>query len=109
MRIDFNAMQAHRMPGMNGGTGEMTAKLFAHEHGKVITCAIHAGGSIGLHTHKTSDDINFVLSGTGVAVCDGQEEPLEAGVCHICPKGSAHSIANTGSDDLLLLTIVSER
>lgn len=56
-----------------------------------------------------SDDVNFVLLGTGLAVCDGQEEPLEPGVCHICKKGSEHSIQNTGEGDLVLLTLVVER
>ena len=53
--------------------------------------------------------VNFVLLGTGLAVCDGQEEPLEPGVCHICKKGSEHSIQNTGEGDLVLLTLVVER
>ena len=53
--------------------------------------------------------INFILSGEGTAVCDGQEEKLEAGVCHICLKGSEHSIANTGTEDFVMLTVVVER
>ena len=31
------------------------------------------------------------------------------GTCHICKKGSEHSIINTGSEDLLLITVVVER
>ena len=70
---------------------------------------MHAGGSIGLHRHETSDDINYVLSGNGKAVCDGKEEYLRAGMCHICKKGSEHSIMNIGDEDLVLLTVVTER
>lgn len=109
MRIDFNDIQERRFPGMNNGTGEMTARLFMDEQGKIIPCRVHQGGSIGLHRHETSDDINYVISGAGKAICDGAEEPLAAGVCHICKKGSAHSIVNTGADDLVLLTVVVER
>lgn len=98
-----------RVPGMNHGTGEMTAKLYADEYGKIIPSRIHPGGSIGPHRHETSDDINYVLAGTGRAVCDGEEELLTAGTCHICRKGSAHSIENTGGEDLVLLTVVVER
>lgn len=76
---------------------------------KSIRCAIHAGGSIGLHKHETSDDVNYVLSGTGKAICDGKEESLAPGTCHICKKGSEHSIVNTGEEDLVLLTVVIER
>ena len=64
----------------------MSARFFAGEGGKLISCRIHPGGSIGLHSHPASDDVNFVLLGTGLAICDGQEEPLEPGVCHICKK-----------------------
>lgn len=79
------------------------------EQGKIIPTTIHAGGSIGLHTHETSDDINYILSGTGKAICDGKEELLRAGTCHICKKGSEHSITNTGDGNLAMLTVVVER
>lgn len=109
MRINFNELPERTVPGMYHGTGEMTAKIFMDENGKIIPCRIHAGGSIGMHKHETSDDINYVLSGTGQAVCDGETEVLTAGCCHICKKGSEHSILNTGTDDLCLLTVVVER
>lgn len=109
MLINFNEMAEKTIPGMNNGTGEMTARMFIDTQIKVIPCTIHPGGSIGLHKHETSDDINYVLSGAGCAVCDGEEEPLTAGVCQICKKGSMHSIANTGDTDLVLLTVVVER
>lgn len=109
MLLDFNKIKEMTMPGMNNGTGTLTAKMYMDEQGKIIPCAIHSGGSIGLHKHETSDDINYVLSGEGKAICDGKEEVLSAGTCHICKKGSEHSIMNTGSEDLVLLTIVVER
>lgn len=109
MLINFNEIDELTIPGMNGGTGEMAAKMFMDEYGKIIPCRIHAGGSIGSHRHAASDDINYIISGTGKAVCDGNEELLMAGTCHICRKGSEHSIINTGSDDLVMLTVVVER
>lgn len=109
MLIDFNEILEKTIPGMNNGTGEMTAKMYMGDKGKIISCSIHKGGSIGSHIHNTSDDINYVISGTGQAMCNGVKEELVAGVCHICPKGSEHSIINTGDDDLVLLTIVVER
>lgn len=42
-------------------------------------------------------------------VLDGVEELLTAGNCHICKKGSGHSIINTGNEDLELFTVVVER
>lgn len=94
---------------MNNGTGTMTAKMYMDEQGKIIPCLIHAGGSIGFHKHEISDDINYVLSGKEKAICDGQEEVLGVGMCHIYKKGSEHSIIYTGKENLVLLTIVVER
>lgn len=109
MLINFNEQQERKTPGMYNGTGEMSAKMFMDDNGKIIPCKIHKGGSIGMHSHPTSDDINFIISGTGKAICDGKEEILLAGNCHICKKGSEHSIINTGDEDLVLLTVVVER
>lgn len=109
MFINFNEIAERKITGMNGGKGEMSAKMFMSENGKIIPCRIQAGGSIGIHSHQTSDDINYILSGTGKAICDGKEEILMSGVCHICQKGSDHSIINTGIEDLVMLTIVVER
>ena len=109
MLINFNEIQEHTLPGMNNGTGEMSARMYMDANGKIIPWRIHAGGSIGNHKHETSDDINYVLSGCGKAVCDCEVEILTAGCCHICKKGSEHSIINTGDEDLCLLTVVVER
>jgi mannose-6-phosphate isomerase-like protein (cupin superfamily) len=106
--VDFNEIKEITIPGMNNGTGTMSAKMYMDDQGKIIPCAIHAGSSIGMHKHETSDDINYVLSGKGKAMCDGKEEILSSGTCHICKKGSEHSIINTGSDDLVLIAIVVE-
>lgn len=109
MLVDFNQIREVRVPGMNSGTGEMSARMYMDSEGKIIPCRIHPGGSIGMHRHPTSDDINYILSGSGRAVCDGEEELLVPGTCHICKKGSEHSIINTGDEDLVMLTVVVER
>ena len=109
MRIDFGNLPDTKTSGMFGGTGEMTARIYEAEGVKVIPRRIHPGGSIGLHRHEDSEEINYILYGNGVAVCDGVEEILATDVCHICPKGSEHSIVNTGVIDLVMLTVVTDR
>ena len=109
MLIRFHDIPERTVTGMNHGTGEVCARMYMGEDGKIIPCRIRPGGSIGLHRHETSDDINYVLSGVGTAICDGAEEALSAGCCHICKRGSEHSIIKTGSEDLCLLTVVVER
>lgn len=108
MIIDFNTIAETTVSCMHGGTGEITAKMYTDPHRSVTPCRIHAGGEIGLHTHETADEICYVLYGTGVALCDGAEEPLYTDVCHICPKGASHAIRNTGMTDLVLLSVTIE-
>lgn len=107
MLIDFNVMGEVEMPGMNNGAGTMISKMYADGRGRAVLCRILPGGSIDTHRHDNGDDINFVVSGSGYATCDGAKEELTAGVCHICRKGSEHSIVNTGDADLVLFTYVT--
>ena len=57
----------------------------------------------------SGDDMNYIISGTGRAICDGIEEALRPEVMNICPKGSEHAIINTGEEDLVMLTIVVKK
>lgn len=109
MIIDFSKIEKLTIPCMNSSTGTMTAQMYNDEKYRIIPTAIHPGGSIGLHEQTSGDDMNYILSGTGKAFCDGVEEQLSPGVMHICPKGSKHSIINTGEEDLVMLTIVVAR
>lgn len=94
------------IPGMNGGTGMMTCRMYNDEKYRIIETVLHPGGAIGNHLQDSGDDMNYVISGIGKAICDGAEEELKPGVMHICPKGSEHSIVNTGEEDLVMLTLV---
>lgn len=109
MLIDFKEIKELIVSGMNNGSGDMSAKMHIDDEWKNISCAIHVGGSIGLHKHGASDDINYIISGSGKAICDGKEEILTKDTCHICKKGSEHSIINIGDEDLVMLTIVVNR
>ncbi|MDU7151487.1 MAG: hypothetical protein E6312_05385 [Peptoniphilus grossensis] len=68
MLIDFNKIKEMTGPGMNNGTGQMTARMYMSEKGKIIPTRIHPGGSIGLHVQNSGDDINYIISGTGKAI-----------------------------------------
>lgn len=109
MLIDFKKFKELTVSGMNNGTGEMSARMHVGKQWRILPCAIHVGGSIGLHKHEESDDFNYIISGNGKAICDGKEEILCKDTCHICENGSEHSIINTGNDDLVMLTLVFNR
>ena len=107
--IDFNQIDSMTFPGMNNGTGTMSARMYNDDSYRIIPTSIHPGGSIGRHKQESGVDMNYIISGNGKAFCDGTEEALKPGVMHICPKGSVHSIVNTGEEDLVMLTIVVKK
>ena len=106
MLYDFNQSVNYSIPHLNGGEGTVFAKVIPCDTGSVMFATVPPGSSIGFHTHEKDMDFNFILSGTGVAVCDGKEEALSPGTCHFCPKGSKHSIINTGETDLQIYIAV---
>ena len=67
MRIDFSEIEGTARTGNERGHRRDVGQDVHGEQGKIIPCRIHPGGSIGLHRHETSDDINYILSGTGAA------------------------------------------
>lgn len=109
MLIDFNKIKEMCVSKMNDGTGNINAKMYNDDNYRIILTRIPAGSSIGKHRQTSGDDINYVISGTGKAFCDGVEEILVPESCHICFKNSEHSIVNTGDEDLIIFTIVAKK
>ena len=46
MLIDFNITKEITIPGMNNGTGMMTAKMYMDEQGKIIPCLKNSGRAL---------------------------------------------------------------
>lgn len=76
MRIDFKEFKEVTIPHLNGGDGAVSAKMYMDPTGKIMVSRIPPRASIGPHRQRTSNDINYVISGQGKAICDGQEEIL---------------------------------
>lgn len=109
MLINFNEIQPKTIPAFKGGEKEVTTCMYADANGKIARFTLLPGSSIGLHTHDTSSEMIYVLSGTGKALYDDGEEPLTAGICHYCPKGHSHSVINTGDEPLVFFAVVPEQ
>ena len=108
MLINFDAMEETVTPGFLGGEGTLRARRWTDELGKIMRGTLDPGSSIGLHTHETSSEIVYILSGTGKVLCGGEYEPLAPGSCHYCPKGCAHSLINDSGADLVFFAVVPE-
>ena len=94
MLIQFDQLQENIIPQFRGGEGNTVNRMYADPNNKIMRGFLAPGCTIGLHTHDTSSEIIYILSGKGKVLCDGEYEPLEAGSCHYCPKGHAHSLIN---------------
>ena len=109
MLIDFDKIPEVTISSLNGGEDAVSAKMVTDSSYKIMLSRLPAGTTIGMHTHTTSCETNFVISGIGQAVCEGAVEDLSAGCCHCCRRGESHNIKNTGKQDLMLFTVVSEQ
>lgn len=69
--------------------------------------AFEPGQEHKLHAHAGMDKVYHVLAGRGEFLLEGREIPMQAGVMLIAPEGVPHGIRNTGSDRLLVLTILA--
>lgn len=107
--IDFNKLEETVIHNFHGGNGDTVAKMFVDDKNKIMKGLLKAGSSIVLHTHETSSEIIFVLSGTGKQIIDGQEEILKAGDCHYCKKGQSHTFINIGNEDLVFYAVVPQQ
>ena len=108
MLISFDQMEETVIPKMRGGEGAVAARMYVDADNKIMRGRLEPGCSIGLHTHDTSSEIIYLLSGRGKVLCDGEYEPLAAGGCHYCPRGHAHSLINDSDGALTFFAVVPE-
>jgi mannose-6-phosphate isomerase-like protein (cupin superfamily) len=66
-----------------------------------------AGGATPPNTHSHADEFFYVLSGEGIARCDGAETPLKKGDSLLLRPGHEHIVHNTGTAKLYCLTVMT--
>ena len=59
------------------------------------------------HVHDRHREAIFVCSGTGRAMIDGAEHPMQPGTVIGLPQGVEHMFANDGDEELKLLWILA--
>ena len=110
MIISFDQIPGKELPNFKGGEKSFDVKMMDAEDGnRFMLGLLKPGATIGMHTHETSSEVIYILSGVGKVLCEGVYEPLAPGACHYCPKGTAHSLINDSDGDLEFLAIVPEQ
>ena len=97
---------------MRGGTGKVFVRHYLKPediHARTRLCAeltLPPGTSIGEHVHADEDEIFLVQKGKGTMTDGGQKITIEPGDAILTGQGSAHSIQNTGTEDLIVTAII---
>jgi mannose-6-phosphate isomerase-like protein (cupin superfamily) len=64
------------------------------------------GGKTPPNAHTEAYELFFVLSGTGIAYCDGEAFPVGPGDSFVVRPGHEHIVENTGDERLYCLTVM---
>lgn len=67
---------------------------------------VPAHNSIGYHKHEGDFETYYLLAGEGKYNDNGTEYPVSAGDVLVCSEGNSHSIANTGTEDLVFIALI---
>lgn len=106
MLIQFDELSQSVLDHFNSGEGRLIAKIFNDGTNKILQGMLEPGSTVGLHTHTGTSETIFILSGTGKVLYDGVYETIQAGSCHYCPEGHAHSLINDSEGDLHFVAVV---
>ena len=79
MLIRFDELEPSVVSHMKGGEGEARLQLVQDVDNKIMRSVLAPGASIGLHTHETSSEVMYFLSGTGKVLYDGGSGDLRRG------------------------------
>ncbi len=81
--------------------------LFTGTRSQLVVMSISPGGEVGEETHTYTEQTLFFLSGSGKAILDGKESPIQAGSVVVVTPGTKHNFINTGTVALKLYTVYS--
>lgn len=79
------------------------------EQAAVVAWTVKPGQRISAHVHPSGQDTWTVLEGQGDYQIDsaGRTLPIQAGDVVVAPNGAVHGVLNTGSQPLVILSVVS--
>ncbi|WP_308114688.1 cupin domain-containing protein [Streptomyces sp. ISL-12] len=109
--IVADTSDASRVFGVHGTEGLTYWKCLARRTGTagsweaVEWASLPPGAVSGVHLHTRTEEIYFVLAGTGELSLDGTARPVGPGSIALTRAGSTHGLRNTGAEDLDWLVV----
>ncbi|MFI5782802.1 cupin domain-containing protein [Nocardia sp. NPDC051570] len=61
------------------------------------------GGASGEHLHNRTEQIDYIVSGSGVMTIDGRDHPVGPGDVILTGLGTSHGLRNVGDSELIWL------
>ncbi len=81
--------------------------LYTGKHSQLVVMSIPSEGEIGMERHDSVEQTLFILSGTGVAILNGDRKDLHPGDALVVTPGIEHDVLNTGAVPLKIFTVYS--
>lgn len=75
----------------------------SNKNQSLAEATIPAGKKTGLHLHRSSEEIYYVTSGTGMMTLGMKIFEIVTGDSILIPPLTAHCVENTGENDLVIL------
>ena len=104
--IERDAEVAKDEPGPHNGGGPSTSYVFFDKVPNLKFSfrkrVLHPGAAIGYHLQET-DEVYYMLNGTGPMKMNGNEFPVKAGDAILTRAGSSHGLVQTGKGDLTIV------
>ena len=64
-----------------------------------------AGAAVGRHHHLETEEVYYILDGTGRMTVGSDTRVVEAGDAIFIPRGHTHTLENTGSTPMTILLV----
>jgi mannose-6-phosphate isomerase-like protein (cupin superfamily) len=73
------------------------------ENQSLAEATVPVGGATTAHYHRTTEELYYIVSGTGLMRVGEEERGVRRGDCVVIPPGAEHKLSNTGAEPLVLL------
>jgi mannose-6-phosphate isomerase-like protein (cupin superfamily) len=96
------------VPAFTTKDGSTIRELLAYRnscirHQSLAEATIPPGGSTTAHMHPKTEEIYYIIKGTGKMEISGQTRAVSLHDAIAIPPGAPHKLWNTGAEDLVLL------
>lgn len=72
--------------------------------GEVESTLIQLNQPLAEHAHENADEVFYVIAGEGSAQYAGQQQRLKAGIYLFVPRGTPHTLTQSGRNPLIVLS-----